>query len=80
MLVFSSLEEAVAAVDRVCSEYPQQRAWAREVAREVFDYRQVLPHMLDAAIAGGAPGNMSKRDGIDGRQTALSGTNNQTPR
>jgi GT2 family glycosyltransferase len=45
---FTDLDEAVEAVERVCSGYRRERETAREVARECFDSDLVLGELLDA--------------------------------
>jgi hypothetical protein len=48
---FSSLDEAVECIERVRGEYPAHSAAARDAAARLFDYRVVLPRMLDEAIS-----------------------------
>jgi hypothetical protein len=51
LLAFSSLEEAVAGIDRLNREYERHARAAVEVARAHFDARVVLPRLLDEASA-----------------------------
>ena len=46
---FSDLDEAVDAVERVCSDYARERDAARDIAREFFDSDVVLADLLDGA-------------------------------
>jgi hypothetical protein len=46
---FSSVEEAAAAIERVCAEYERHCRAARELAVEYFDARRILPSLLDRA-------------------------------
>jgi hypothetical protein len=56
VLPFSSPDEAVAAIDALNSRYEVHCRVAREIAREYFDYRQVLPRFLDTVM------NCAERD------------------
>ena len=51
LLAFSTVEEAVAGIDRINSGYAAHRRWAEEIAREHFDARVVLPKLLETACA-----------------------------
>ncbi len=46
---FSDLDEAVDAVERVCSHYRSERDAAREIARDCFDSDRVLAELLEGA-------------------------------
>jgi hypothetical protein len=50
VLAFTSAEEAADALGRVNAEYPAHRRAAREMAERVFDYRVVLPRLLESAL------------------------------
>ena len=43
LLSFSTIDEAVAGIDRINSDYPRHAACAADIAREHFDARVVLP-------------------------------------
>ena len=47
LLAFSSIDEAVAGIDRINSDYPRHVRAAEDVAREYFDARRLLPRLLD---------------------------------
>jgi hypothetical protein len=49
LLAFSTLDEALAGVDRINSDYARHARRAAEIARECFDARVVLPRLLDEA-------------------------------
>lgn len=49
VLVFSSLDEAVAAVESLRANYAKQCRWAEELAQDEFSYRAILPRVLDIA-------------------------------
>ena len=51
LLSFSTIDEAVAAIDRINSDYPRHAARAVDIAREHFDARVVLPRLLERACA-----------------------------
>lgn len=51
-LTFRDMEEAVAGVERIDRDYGAHCRAAREFAEEYFDYRKVLPRMLEACAAG----------------------------
>ena len=56
LLCFGDVEEAAAGAAAIRSDYTAHCHAARELAAEYFDYRMVLPAMLDAcAAAHGAP-------------------------
>jgi hypothetical protein len=46
LLTFTTLDEAVAAVDEVATNYPRHARAAREIAEESFDSNKVLPRLL----------------------------------
>src|SRR5205823_13193976 len=52
VLAFTSVAEAAECIARVNADYAGHRRAAGEVAREVFDYRVVLPRLLDIAMGG----------------------------
>jgi hypothetical protein len=52
VLAFSSVDEAADCIARVNADYAGHRRAAREIAHEVFDYRVVLPRLLDVALGG----------------------------
>jgi hypothetical protein len=49
LLAFSSIDEAIAGIDHINSDYSRHARRAVEIAREHFDARRVLPRMLDIA-------------------------------
>ncbi len=49
VLAFSSAEEASECIERVNAAYPAHRHAARETAAQTFDYRVVLPKLLEGA-------------------------------
>jgi hypothetical protein len=49
LIPFSTPEEAIAGLDRVCSDWPKHSAAALEVAREHFDATKVLTRFLEVA-------------------------------
>ena len=51
LLAFSSLDEAIAGIDRINSDYARHARRGEEIAREHFDARVVLPRLLEAASA-----------------------------
>jgi hypothetical protein len=51
LLGFSTVDEALAGIDRINAEYPRHARRAREIAKEHFDAGRVLPRLLDAAFA-----------------------------
>jgi hypothetical protein len=51
LLSFSSIDEAVAGIDRINADYAAHARRAQEIAREYFDARRVLPKLLDATFA-----------------------------
>jgi hypothetical protein len=50
LLAFSTLDEAVAGIDRINADYARHARRAQEIARDRFDAREVLPRLLDAAF------------------------------
>lgn len=53
VLAFSSIDEAVDYIDRVNSEYPSHCVAAKKIAAQAFNYKVVLPQLLDNALATG---------------------------
>jgi hypothetical protein len=53
VLSFSSLDQAVDCIERVNADYPSHRRAARAITAERFDYRVVLPRLLQHALQGG---------------------------
>jgi hypothetical protein len=51
VVTFASVDEATEAVARVTRELHKHARAAREIAREVFDYRIVLPRLLQHALS-----------------------------
>jgi len=51
IVAFASPEEAVSGAERIQSRYDYHCAAAREIAREYFDHRKVLPKLIEAATA-----------------------------
>src|SRR5262249_31076068 len=51
LFAFTTIEEAVDAIDTIDRDYPAQCQAAREFAAALLDYRIVLPALLDACIA-----------------------------
>lgn len=51
LLAFSTIEEAVAGIDRINADYPRHARMAVDVAREHFDAARVLPRLLEEACA-----------------------------
>jgi len=49
LLAFSTVDEAVAGIDRINADYARHAARAREVAREHFDASRVVPKLLEVA-------------------------------
>jgi hypothetical protein len=47
---FSYLEEAVNCIEKVNADYSTHRSAAREIAEKVFDYKVVLPRLIDIAV------------------------------
>ena len=50
VLAFSSVAEAAGCIEQVNADYEGHRRAARQIAAEVFDYRVVLPRLLDTAL------------------------------
>jgi hypothetical protein len=48
---FSTIEEAIAGIDRINGAYQQQASAAIEIARAHFDARVVLPPLLETACS-----------------------------
>ena len=51
ILKFSTMDEAKAAIDKLAADPVGQGRAAREIAHEYFDYRKVLPQLIDRAMA-----------------------------
>jgi hypothetical protein len=51
LIPFDTLDAAVAAVQRVNADYPGQCKAARALAEQFFDYRKVLPSMIEICMA-----------------------------
>ena len=51
LLAFSNMDEAIGGIDRINSRYDAHARLAREIAREHFDARVVLPKLLNTACA-----------------------------
>ena len=49
LLAFSTIDEAVAGIDRINADYGRHAARAREIASEHFDAARVLPRLLEVA-------------------------------
>ena len=49
LLAFSTLDDAIAGIDRINADYARHGARAREIAREHFDASRVLPTLLEVA-------------------------------
>jgi hypothetical protein len=47
LLAFSSVDDAVAGIERINGDYPRHARRATEIAREHFDATRVLPKLLD---------------------------------
>jgi hypothetical protein len=60
LFAFSTIEEIEHAVERIDADYDRQCAAASTIAREWFDYRVVLPAMLDRL--GCAPAGSAARE------------------
>jgi GT2 family glycosyltransferase len=58
---FTTLEEAAAAVERVCSRYGRERRAAHQVARECFDSDVVLGSLLAEVGLGPTKGGRGRR-------------------
>lgn len=63
----ATLDEAVAAVERIEADYPRHRRAAREIARERFEATRVLGELLDAV------GITTTKDARDRTMTAKKG-------
>jgi hypothetical protein len=55
LVTFSGLEEAVEAARAIVLDYERHARRARELAHELFDYRRVLPGLLERAMAPQRP-------------------------
>jgi hypothetical protein len=54
ILTFSSMDEAIEAINRLETDYPHHALAAREIAEQYFDSDQVLGHLIDEAMADSA--------------------------
>jgi hypothetical protein len=61
VLAFSTIDEAADCLARVNADYAMHRKAAREIAEQFFDYRVVLPRLLDVAL-----GSSSERAPVAG--------------
>jgi hypothetical protein len=50
VLAFTNIDEAADQLERVNADYPAHGRAARDLAERVFDYRVVLPRLLEAAL------------------------------
>lgn len=55
LVTFSALEEAVEAARAITLDYERHARRAEELAHELFDYRRVLPDLLERALAPQRP-------------------------
>jgi hypothetical protein len=62
LLAFSGLDEAAAGIEAINGSYLAHCRAARELAREHFDHRRVIPGMLELATA--APGRSTIAGGV----------------
>jgi hypothetical protein len=51
LLAFTTMDDAIAGIDRLNHDYERHAARAREIAREHFDASHVLPRLLEVACA-----------------------------
>jgi hypothetical protein len=51
LLSFATIDEAIAGIDRINSDYPRHAARAADIAREHFDARKVLTRLLEESCA-----------------------------
>ena len=51
LLAFSTMEEAIAGIERINADYPRHARRAIEIAREHFDAARVLPRLIEEACA-----------------------------
>lgn len=61
LVTFSDLEEAAEGAHAITLDYERHARRARELANEVFDYRRVLPDLLEKAMATRRPLEASTR-------------------
>jgi hypothetical protein len=65
VLAFATPAEAADCLERAARDYPAHCAAARELADRFFDYRVVLPRLLDAALGGrGAARPVAAGEGV----------------
>jgi hypothetical protein len=50
LLAFTTVDEALAGIERINADYQGHARRALEIAREHFDAGRVLPRLLDAAL------------------------------
>jgi hypothetical protein len=51
LLAFSSMDEALAGIDRINADYDRHAKRAREIACEYFDAARILPRLLQVALS-----------------------------
>jgi hypothetical protein len=51
LLAFTSVDEALAGIDAINTDYPRHARRAEEIAREHFDARRVLTRLVDEALS-----------------------------
>jgi hypothetical protein len=51
VMTFSNMDQAIACIQQLESDYDRHRADARDIAEQVFSYRVVLPSILERAFA-----------------------------
>jgi len=52
LFAFSTVDEALAAIDELSTDYKRHARAARRIAEEYFDSDRVLPQLLEAVTAG----------------------------
>jgi hypothetical protein len=57
VLPFSSVDEAVACIERMNSDYSNHQNAARELSETVFSYKAVLPRIVDLSLGARHQGN-----------------------
>ena len=50
LLAFKKMDEAIAAIEEINGNYEQHCRWAREIAEEYFDYKKILPNLLENSL------------------------------
>ena len=53
LFAFSTVDDILAAIDAINTDYPRARQAAREIAAEHFDSRRVLPTLLEGILSTG---------------------------